>query len=134
MTAIKKVCKVLVVLFSIGVIGFIFIVGAFLGWPAIKSKLSQTQFNSKEWKSHLNDRNPLKINMVDDLLKSQNLIGKSRDEIIELLGKPEQVAYFNDYEFVYWLGPERSLMSIDSEWLGIKFEDNKVTQADILRD
>jgi hypothetical protein len=35
---------------------------------------------------------------------------------------------------VYWLGPERGFISIDSEWLGIKFKDNVVIEVEILRD
>ena len=37
-------------------------------------------------------------------------------------------------DYVYWLGPERGLFSIDSEWLVLKFKDNVVTRAAVLTD
>jgi hypothetical protein len=54
---------------------------------------------------------------------------------VSLLGTPPPTAYFRDYQFVYWLGPERGFMSIDSEWLAIRFDRNgKVMEARIVRD
>ena len=36
---------------------------------------------------------------------------------------------------VYWLGPERGFMSIDSEWLTLNFDQaGKVRDVDIVRD
>ena len=60
--------------------------------------------------------------MVDDLLSRRRLRGIRRDEVVALLGEPRPTAYFTDYDLVYWLGPERGLVSIDSEWLVLRLD------------
>lgn len=113
---------------SIGVVGF------FIMKPTVKSYSDRIPFESSQWKSHLEGQDPIKLNMVDDLLSNHKLIGMSIASIEELLGKPPQSGYFKDYDYVYWLGPERSALGVDSEWLGIKFQDGVVIKADVLRD
>ncbi len=58
----------------------------------------------------------------------------TKTEIDESLGVPPETNYFREYDYVYWLGPERGFMSIDSEWLGIRFENDVVLEARLLRD
>jgi hypothetical protein len=49
--------------------------------------------------------------------------------------RPPKTDYFSDYQIVYWLGPERGFISIDSEWLAIWIgPDQRVTDARIVRD
>lgn len=72
--------------------------------------------------------------MVDDLLRRYKLVGMTRTEIEQLLGKPPSTQYFPSYDYVYWLGPERGFISIDSEWLCVKFKNDKVIEARICRD
>ncbi len=94
-------------------------------------------FNSKVWKASLESETsaePVRLDMVDDLLARHKLKGASRTEIEQLLGKPPKTNYFSDYEYVYWLGPERSLLGIDSEWLCLKFSNNQVSEVRILAD
>jgi hypothetical protein len=59
---------------------------------------------------------------VDDLIAHTPIRGRSRADIVALLGEPSKTAYFKDYDLVYWLGPERGLMSIDSEWLVMRLD------------
>jgi len=63
--------------------------------------------------------------MVDDLLKNRNFVGDTRPEVIAVLGEPEKTGYFKSYDLVYWLGPERGFMGIDSEWLIMKLNSEK---------
>lgn len=52
-----------------------------------------------------------------------------------MLGKPPATDYFSDWDLVYWLGPERGFLSIDSEWLVVKLDQNEVvTDFKIVRD
>lgn len=52
-----------------------------------------------------------------------------------MLGIPDVTNKFKDWKFVYWLGPERGLMSIDSEWLVIRMgPDEHVADCRIVRD
>lgn len=59
----------------------------------------------------------------------------SRSEAVGLLGEPDTTDYFADFDMVYWLGPERSFISIDSEWLVLRLgEDGRVTERRVVSD
>lgn len=53
------------------------------------------------------------------------LSGKTRPEVIAMLGEPPKTDYFSVWELVYWLSRERGLISIDSEWLVVRVRRNK---------
>jgi hypothetical protein len=74
--------------------------------------------------------------MVDDLLDNVKLEGRTRDYVDSLLGPPTGPvrSLGGDCDYVYWLGPERSFFSIDSEWLCVRFTEGVASQADIRRD
>jgi hypothetical protein len=73
--------------------------------------------------------------MAGDLVENQKLIGLTRPEVIAMLGEPPMQEYFKNYDLVYYLGPERGFMSIDSEWLVLEFgPDGRITKAIIARD
>lgn len=73
--------------------------------------------------------------MVDDLLRSNILRGKTRADVIALLGDPTQTDKWTDWDLVYWLGPERSyIAAIDSEWLVVRLADDRVVEARLVRD
>ncbi|HEY7188102.1 MAG TPA: hypothetical protein VH436_16220 [Vicinamibacterales bacterium] len=58
--------------------------------------------------------------MVDELFRRHNVRGESRAEIVALLGEPTRMHYCKEFDLVYWLGPERGSISIDSQRLVIK--------------
>lgn len=116
------------------VLGYFLLVSFLFFGPKVKSYADRMPFESSTWKVHLDGKEPTKQYMVDDLLSRYQLVGMRDNEIEELLGRPPQTNYFKDYDYVYWLGPERSSFGIDSEWLGIKFHDGFAIKADILRD
>lgn len=91
------------------------------------------RFNSDAWKS-VAAGDPGKLVMVDDSLEQHELVGMKRSAIDALLGTPPQTSYFSDFDYVYWLGPERGFMSIDSEWLCIAFDNDVVVKAALTRD
>mgnify|MGYP000489447428 CR=1 FL=1 len=73
--------------------------------------------------------------MVDDLLSRHNFRGMTREQTVAILGEPDKTEYFRDWDMVYWLGPERGFMSIDSEWLVFQLDgQQKVTDYKIVRD
>jgi len=95
------------------------------------------RFDSHAWRASLlrDDDDPIRLKMVDSLLEQHRLQGMSRDQIVSLIGKPPKTEYFKQYDFVYWLGPERGGFSIDSEWLAIRFDEtDHVREARIVRD
>jgi outer membrane protein assembly factor BamE (lipoprotein component of BamABCDE complex) len=73
--------------------------------------------------------------MVDDLLAHTQFRGKTRADVVALLGEPRPTSYFKDYDLVYWLGPERGLMSVDSEWLVMRLDRNgRVAEQKLVTD
>lgn len=77
-----------------------------------------------------------RVYMVDHFLQNAHLIGMDRQQVIEYLGDPTETEYFREKDnIVYWLGPERGLVRIDSEWLVIWFDiHNRVSRYSIERD
>lgn len=74
--------------------------------------------------------------IIDDLLETHELKGMTAQEVVDLLGPHDNIAgYFvQEDRYVYYLGPERGWMSIDSEWLLIDFENGVVVDHAITRD
>ena len=129
----KKVIKTLLTILLVLFLGFVTIVGYFFYQMTGPQYFQKNNFNTAEWKQNLEKFNDIKLFMVDDLLKNHQLIGKTRDEVKSILGVPPPTDYFQDYDYVYRLGREGGL-GVDSKWLGLKFENDLVISADILRD
>lgn len=73
--------------------------------------------------------------MVNALMWSGRLDGESRAAVLGQLGPPHDGPYFRDHDLVYYLGDERGLMGIDSEWLVIDFDrDGKVASYAVVSD
>ena len=73
--------------------------------------------------------------MADRLLARGTLLGKSRAEVVAMLGEPPETEYFREWHLVYRLGPERGLFGIDSEWLVLRIrEDGRVAECRIVTD
>jgi hypothetical protein len=75
-----------------------------------------------------------RLRMADGLVASRALLGKSAQEVASMLGPPTRTDKFKNYNLVYWLGAERGFLSIDSEWLLVRFDNEKVVEANIVRD
>ena len=73
-------------------------------------------------KDDITDRQKM-LNSVLDLIQ-----GKSKSEIIGLIGEGLDTAYFisTERDLIYILGPERSYTGIDSEWLLLWFDEDKM--------
>jgi hypothetical protein len=76
-----------------------------------------------------------RLEMADRFIADGSLIGKTRNEIVSLLGEPPDYGYYRDWSLVYRLGKERAFLSIDSEWLVFRIEsDDRVVDYRILHD
>jgi hypothetical protein len=60
--------------------------------------------------------------VADGLELTGRLNGKTKAEVLELLGPPPPTDKFEDHDLVYVLGPERSWISLDYEWLLVDFD------------
>lgn len=92
----------------------------------------QHSFSTSKWERNPDERTKI----VDDLLEDYELIGMRESDIIELLGKDNNdYGYFNEKNrLVYYLGPERGLISIDSEWLILDFANGVIVDCYITTD
>lgn len=76
-----------------------------------------------------------RVEIVDDMLNRYSLIGMGKEEVVELLGiETSSTIEGNQEELIYYLGPERGFMSIDSEWLILTIKDHKVSAIEITTD
>lgn len=60
--------------------------------------------------------------IADGLELTGRLNGKTKAEVLELLGIPPPTDKFEEHGLVYALGPERSWISLDYEWLLVDFD------------
>ena len=81
-----------------------------------ESNTPNRKFNSEDWKLNESQR----IELIDDLIEKKQLDSLLEKEVIDLLGEPLTICgYFfsSGRDMIYYLGPNRSLIGIDSEWL-----------------
>lgn len=89
-------------------------------------------FTPEKWRAEPEHRSRI----VDDLLRDHPLLGLSEDEVVTLLGEHNNdYGYFNRHDrYVYYMGAERGLFAMDSEWLILDFADGVVTGWHITTD
>jgi hypothetical protein len=99
--------------------------GSWLGCT-LQSETPVSKLDSKIWKDPAQfDQEPFpRRTMADTLVGDRALQGKTRAEVIELLGEPTETEYFGDWDVVYWLGPQRGFLAMDSEWLVIRLDES----------
>lgn len=98
---------------------------------------SMIAFDSKTWQDQeqVHQKPYPRRGMADNLLQERALHGKTREQVAQMLGEPTNTEYFADYDVVYWLGPQRGFLAVDSEWLVIRFDDSdRVTEYEIKTD
>lgn len=91
--------------------------------PRIETYRHRVPFRSEQWKADSVAAGiwwPTRLRMADDLVDRGVLDGCPRTRVEELLGPPDTTPKWRDWNMVYRLGPERSLFSVDSEWLVIR--------------
>ena len=102
----------------------------FFAAPAIENASQQIPFDSAKWKADGDSSGvmwPTRLRMIDDLIRSKKLEGRTESEVIRLLGSPDNRNLFND--LVYHLGPERGVIRIDSESLLIRLDKNNTVKT-----
>lgn len=89
---------------------------------AIQERMRRERFDPVAWQAQMGFADDVRIRMVDDLLRRQNFHGMTCDQLTAIVGEPNGDEYFEEWDLVYWLGPERGFMGIDSEWLVFRLD------------
>lgn len=95
-------------------------VAAIVIWIVSMTYYPSKDFDKQEWKSNIEER----YQMSEDIIDSEILIGKSKQEVIELLG----TEYWSNGEdnISYYLGFVPEIANIDPDVLDIYFENGRV--------
>jgi len=111
------------------------LLSSFILWFILFGRYQVRPFDSASWKAaawktDIGQHRDIRLRMIDDLLHRYNLVGMSRTQIVDLLGYPNpNESKQTSSEIYYYLGPERGFISIDDEWLDIKFQGDLVVSA-----
>ncbi|WP_235190074.1 outer membrane protein assembly factor BamE domain-containing protein [Bacillus gaemokensis] len=99
-------------------------------------QLGINEYNSKFHRDAWLEEESKRVYIVDDLLEKHKLVGKSKEEVLQLLGNPTETGRFKETnQIIYYLGDERGFIRIDSERLVLYFNDNdKVMKYKIQKD
>ncbi|MCB9492421.1 MAG: hypothetical protein H6674_10195 [Dehalococcoidia bacterium] len=126
------------VAYSLGMLlPWVLVVGWLLG-PSLAEYAQRTEFDGAAWRSSSGIRGsggrPIRQRMVDDLMDSGLLRDKTAEEVLALLGPDDRGHTSQDspppQRLTYLLGPERGFISIDSEWLEVRFnQEGRVDKA-----
>jgi hypothetical protein len=134
----KRIVAIVIVVVALPVLACAGMLGYLLLRRPVVAYLHSAEFESTGWKTQSRDDGvmwPTRLRMVDDLLKRNLLGGRSRTQVEELLGRADDPPYFRAWDLVYYLGPERGLMGIDSEWLVVRFDGSgKVAECRVVHD
>ena len=104
-------------------IGLFFLAAVIIAFILIN--LLEKPFDAKAWKTE-----PLqRYEMVDDIIESQILSGKSKREIIEILGQPNSKSNAEKEGFIYNIGDPPSFFSSQKEYLLIIFKNEHVEKG-----
>jgi hypothetical protein len=91
-------------------------------------------FDPVAWRDYALVWQGVRQGMADRLINRGTLRGKTRAEVVELLGEPLETGSPR-WDMKYWLGPERSYFSVDSEWLVLRLDRaGRVVEYRIVRD
>lgn len=106
-----------IVLSPIVYIGLIYL------WIFSISYYPTNDFDKQTWESIPEER----YKMSEDIIESKMLIGKTKQEIVELLGN--DFYSYSENHIAYGLGFVPGLFNIDPDVLDIYFENGKVTKV-----
>ncbi|MCD4793048.1 MAG: hypothetical protein K8R54_07450 [Bacteroidales bacterium] len=100
----------------------LYIAGLYILFSVI-SYYPSHDFNKEKWKNDKEKR----YELSEDLIAGKILIGKTKQEVIELLGK--ELNNTKNDSWIYDLGYSPGLIVFDPDILIIEFKDNKVIRV-----
>ncbi|MCC7452644.1 MAG: hypothetical protein IT222_00650 [Crocinitomix sp.] len=109
----------------------ILILAIFICVLGLRGKVSGEKFDSTKWKTanlNLEENWSLRWDMMNSLRNDYKLIGMSKNQIINLLGKPDDIFSTNN-DFIYYLGYSKT--GINTGSLTLKFENGIVKEIEV---
>lgn len=110
-------------------------------WHIVESWWYSEPFDAAQWRAaHPNppDPWPTRLRMADDLVATRRLDGFTAVQVEALLGPPDDEPGYRhafNCDAIWWLGPERGWIRIDSEWLCVNYgADSVVSSYRLARD
>ncbi|UVI28479.1 hypothetical protein [Paenibacillus spongiae] len=89
----------------------------------------QSKFNEGDWQNEPD----MRYGMVNDFINKHEPIGLTEQEVVDLLGEPEQRLEDPVVQYVYYLG--RAGMGVDDSLFVLKFdEDEKLESHQVTHD
>ena len=100
---------------------------AFIDLWILRVPFDPVPFDSQTWKQTPSEFSlqSVRLRMANDLVSTHLRDGMTREEVVGMLGEPDETPYFAEYDMVYHLGQERHPFGIDSEWLVIRLDANR---------
>jgi hypothetical protein len=124
--------------FAAGAILPVVIAGvALFGRPAWEQRAHAQVFDAAAWRrgGGRDPMWPVRLCMVDDLLRNRDLRGLTREQAVALLGPPADDPPFAGEVLAWRLGPGRGLVRLDSEWLVLRAgPDGLIGAVEVRRD
>ncbi len=90
----------------------------------VSAKHYISDFSQQKW----NDNDRLRIYMLDDLEERHKIVGKTNEEIINLLGKPTYISNVSNIKYEYYVGQS----IIDPLGYQIEFENNIAIKTELV--
>lgn len=108
-----------------------------------RSKADDVPFDAVAWREATRRKEQqgevprnVRLNMYRDLMGKDLIFGKTRKELIAMLGEPENCPYL-DWpwkHFSYWVGQEDGLIRWNNLWIGVHFDNlDRVQQVEVLK-
>ncbi len=119
----KKSNRNLLALISSIILSPVVYVGIVLIWMSSVSYYPKQSFQKEKWDTNVEER----YKMSKDIINSEILIGKTKEEVIELLG--QEYSTYGDNNLTYYLGFVPGVIVIDPDVLDIYFENGKVIRV-----
>jgi len=136
--------RVLTAVLVVGAVPIVLFLGV-LFYPSLDRAIQSRRFEATTWRSAGHDLStpwPIRLRMVDDLTAHHGLMGLNREDVIVLLGPPDDVEAFrersrrsddNSWDIGYELGPQRGpIIRIDNDWLLLDLDGSGKVQRFIV--
>lgn len=95
------------------------------GWATSHQKA----FNAEVWQAGQPDDLPVRVRMVDDLVRRHAFTGERSEDVTALLGESDNAEKWPAWDLSYWVGPVRGWSPEEAGWLLMRVKDGRVSEV-----